>query len=169
MCQQYPCGIKGQDKGYAEDRDVKMAVDGRFWEEKKLSELTNAEWESLCDGCGKCCLNKIEDEDTGEYFYTSVACRLLDLKSCRCTAYAKRRKLVRDCVSLTPKKISTLKWLPTTCSYRLIEEGKPLPHWHHLISGSRRTVHQLGISVRGKVFSEDKVKELEDHIVQWAK
>ena len=139
-----------------------------FWERKSLSEMTAAEWEALCDGCGKCCLNKIEDIDTGEILPTRVACRLLDLGSCRCSNYAERKRLVPDCVMLTPANVATIPWLPSTCAYRLIAEGKALAWWHPLVSGDPDTVHQAGISVRGRVVSERRLEgPLEDHIVDW--
>ena len=142
----------------------------RFWEEKALTELNPQEWESLCDGCGKCCLLKLEDEDTGDIAYTRLHCTLLDAGTCRCTDYENRKAKVPDCVILTPKSVSELKWMPRTCSYRLIHEGKPLPDWHHLISGDRDTVHKTGNSIRGKTVSEDTVfdeGEQMDWIVDW--
>jgi uncharacterized cysteine cluster protein YcgN (CxxCxxCC family) len=138
-----------------------------FWEEVPLERLTPAQWESLCDGCGKCCLNKIEDEDTGEIFFTNVACRLLDLKTCQCSNYKGRKKQVPDCQILTPSKVRRLPWLPATCAYRLVAEKKPLPPWHHLISGSRNTIHSRGMSVRGRIISEKGVKDLAKHVVDW--
>ena len=107
----------------------------RFWRRKSLEEMTPAEWESLCDGCAKCCLHKIEDEDTGEVFYTNVACRLLDLKSLRCTKYQERQRYVPDCAVLNPENVHMLSWMPETCAYRLLAEGKDLADWHPLISG----------------------------------
>ena len=137
----------------------------RFWEERPLHQLSRAEWESLCDGCGKCCLHKLEDDDTGDIYPTNVACRLLDRKSGLCRDYANRRRFVPDCVRLTPAKLDRLDWLPSTCAYRLLRDGKPLPEWHHLVSGSRESVHEAGISVRGWTVSEDDANELEYHIV----
>jgi hypothetical protein len=142
----------------------------RFWEDKALTELNPQEWESLCDGCGKCCLLKLEDEDTGDIAYTRLHCTLLDAGTCRCTDYENRKAKVPDCVILTPKSVSELKWMPRTCSYRLIHEGKPLPDWHHLISGDREAVHKTGNSIRGKTVSEDTVfdeEEQMDWIVDW--
>ena len=137
----------------------------RFWEEKPMRAMTRPEWESLCDGCGKCCLHKLEDEETGEVFPTNVACKLLNRKTAQCRDYRNRRTYVPDCVRLTPEKLDQLDWLPTTCAYRLIAAGQPLPDWHHLISGSRETVHEAGISVRGWTVSEDEAGELEFHLV----
>lgn len=140
-----------------------------FWESKSLDEMSLAEWESLCDGCGKCCLQKLEDESNGNVFYTRVACRYLDDASCQCTAYEDRHRLVANCVWLKPEDVKVFHWLPATCAYRLVAEDKPLPEWHYLISGSRDTVHEAGISVRGRVLSEEDVHPdgLEEHIVQW--
>lgn len=139
-----------------------------FWKRKRLGEMTLEEWESLCDGCGKCCLNKIEDIDTGEISPTDVACRLLDLGSCRCTNYAKRKRLVPDCVVLTPTNIESIAWMPRTCAYRLIAEGKDLAWWHPLVSGDPESVHKAGVSVRGRAISERRLRRpLEEHIVDW--
>lgn len=146
-----------------------MATKKPFWREKSLQDMTQAEWESLCDGCAKCCLEKLEDVETGEISYTNVACRLLDCDVCRCTNYAERQKFVPDCVMLTPKNIPQLHWMPSTCAYRLLSEGKDLPHWHPLVSGDPNSVHQAGISVRGRVISEGSAGDLEDHIVAWPK
>jgi uncharacterized protein len=129
--------------------------------------MTAGEWESLCDGCGKCCLNKIEFEDTGEIAFTNVACKLLDLHSCQCSNYANRKKFVPDCVKLSPKNIEGIAWMPSTCAYRLIAESKPLFDWHPLVSGDPETVHTAGISMRGRAISEsllsDDLDELEDY------
>lgn len=140
---------------------------GAFWKHKTLEEMTQAEWESLCDGCAKCCMNKIEDADTGEIFATRVACQLLDLKSCRCGDYARRQQFVPDCRRLTPALVRTLVWLPRTCAYRLLAEGRDLPRWHPLISGDHDSVHKAGVSVRGKVIAEREGMDLEDFIVDW--
>lgn len=139
-----------------------------FWEVKPLATLTPAEWESLCDGCGRCCVIKLEDEDTGEVHYTDVACRLFDDRTCRCGSYALRAKLVKGCVVLTPKSLPDVaEWLPSTCAYRLLHEGKPLFDWHPLVTGDPESVHAAGISLRGRVVPEYEVDEqdLEDHIV----
>jgi uncharacterized cysteine cluster protein YcgN (CxxCxxCC family) len=139
---------------------------GRFWEEKSLDQMSRAEWESLCDGCGKCCLHKLEDEVTGDIYPTNVACRLLNRRSGQCSDYKNRKRHVPDCVRLTPAKLRTLDWLPTTCAYRLLGEGKPLEDWHPLISGDPESVHRAGISVRGWTVNEDEAGDLEDHLVE---
>jgi uncharacterized cysteine cluster protein YcgN (CxxCxxCC family) len=135
-----------------------------FWE-KPLPELNRGEWEALCDGCGRCCLHKLEDEDTGELFPTNVACKLLDRRTGLCADYSNLKKLVHDCVKLDPTKLDELEWLPSTCAYRLRSEDKPLPDWHYLISGSRETVHEAGQSTRGWTVSEVDAGELEFHLV----
>jgi hypothetical protein len=139
-----------------------------FWE-KSLSNLSPAEWEALCDGCGKCCLIKLQDEDTDAVYYTEVACRLLDLESCRCSNYPQRKRHVPDCVVLSPETIADLGWMPSTCAYRLRAEGKPLPDWHPLVTGDPKSVHYAGISVRGRVLGERDVAAhaLPSHIVDW--
>ena len=141
-----------------------------FWENKSLLEMSRKEWESLCDGCAKCCLHKLEDEETGEVFYTRVVCRFLDQEKCACTVYAKRRKLVPDCVVLTPDNLEDLDWMPGTCAYRLLKEGKPLPVWHPLINGSREQMIATDNTVTGKVVSEEFVHEdgFEEHMIDWA-
>ncbi len=136
----------------------------RFWEERTLRELDRGQWEALCDGCGRCCLHKLEDEETGELFATNVACRLLNRNTGQCRDYRHRKRYVPDCVKLTPDKLDDLEWLPTTCSYRLVAEGKPLPDWHYLVSGDPETVHTAGVSVRGWTVSEDEAGELEYHL-----
>ncbi len=135
-----------------------------FWE-KPLSKLSRAEWEALCDGCGKCCLHKVEDEDTGEIHATNVACRLLDRHSARCSSYRGRRAFVPDCIRLSPNNVERLAWLPTTCAYRLRAADEPLPHWHYLKSGDREAVHAAGESVRGWTVSEDQAGDLEHHLI----
>ena len=135
-----------------------------FWE-KPLHALDRGEWEALCDGCGRCCIHKLEDADTGDLYPTNVACKLLDRKTGRCSDYSRRTEQVSDCVVLDQHKLGTLEWLPVTCAYRLRSEGKPLPDWHYLVSGSRETVHQAGQSTRGWTVSEADVEELEDHVV----
>jgi uncharacterized cysteine cluster protein YcgN (CxxCxxCC family) len=141
----------------------------RFWETKSLDELNREEWEALCDGCGRCCLLKIEDEDSGDLYYTNVVCKFHDSERCRCTAYRQRSELVPDCIKVTPEVAREQKWLPDTCAYRLLAEGKALFDWHPLISGDPDSVHQAGISVRDKVVSEQYVHpdELPEHLVNW--
>ena len=146
------------------------ASDLPFWKRKSLAEMTDSEWESLCDGCGRCCLVKLEDEDDGSIYFTDVGCRLLDGTSCHCGDYAHRTEKVEDCVRLTPQNIATLNWLPPTCGYRLLSEGRDLYWWHPLVSGDPDSVHEAGISVRGRVSAdEDSVPEteLENRIVTW--
>ena len=135
-----------------------------FWETKRLDQMTRAEWESLCDGCGKCCLHKLEDEDTGELMATNVACRMLDRRSGLCKDYKNRRIHVPECVRLTPRLLDQIDWLPTTCAYRLLDEGRPLEAWHPLISGDPESVHRAGISVRGWTVSEDEAGDFENHL-----
>ena len=135
-----------------------------FWRTKTLEQMSEAEWESLCDGCGRCCLHKLEDDETGELFPTNVACKLLDRRNGTCTDYGNRKRLVADCVKLDPAKLDELEWLPSTCAYRLRWEGKALPDWHYLISGSRETVHDAGQSTRGWTVSENDVGDLEHHL-----
>ena len=136
----------------------------RFWE-KPLDALSRDEWEALCDGCGKCCLHKLEDDDTGAVYHTNVACRLLDISTGRCADYRHRKALVPDCLRLTPRLVLEVPWLPATCAYRLRAEDKPLPEWHHLISGDREAVHRAGASMIGKAISEVLAGPLEEHIV----
>ncbi|HWI75930.1 MAG TPA: YcgN family cysteine cluster protein [Sphingomicrobium sp.] len=142
-----------------------MNADKPFWE-KPLSALDRGEWEALCDGCGRCCLHKLEDDETGELYPTNVACRLLDRRNGRCTDYANRKKLVADCVRLDRRRLNKLDWLPETCAYRLRAADKPLPDWHYLISGSRESVHEAGQSTRGWTVSEVDAGELEHHLVE---
>lgn len=147
-----------------------MAVVTDWWHEKTLDELDPEQWDALCDGCGRCCLHKLEDSETGELSYTRVRCRLLDQQSCRCTHYARRSELVPDCVRLHADISEELAWLPPTCAYRLRAEHKPLPSWHYLVSGSSDSVHQAGISVRGQSISEEHVhpEGYDEYIVTWA-
>jgi uncharacterized cysteine cluster protein YcgN (CxxCxxCC family) len=140
-----------------------------FWQTKTLSEMTDAEWESLCDGCGKCCLVKLQDEDTGTILHTDVGCYLLDTKTCRCRRYRDRQRLVPDCIKVTPANIGDLAFMPSTCAYRLVARGEPLPWWHHLVSGRRETIHRAGMSIRDRAIGEEEVDEddLPEHIVDW--
>ena len=147
-----------------------MVTEARpFWNTKTPEEMTTEEWESLCDGCGRCCLHKLEDIDTGLYFYTNVACHLLDQKTCRCKEYPNRMSLVKDCLVLSPADHEHYNWLPTTCAYRRLANGMDLEWWHPLVSGDPATVHQARISIRNRTVSENEVRKerLEDHIVSW--
>jgi uncharacterized protein len=137
----------------------------RFWETTPLNKLDRAQWEALCDGCGKCCIHKLEDEETGDLFPTNVACQLLNRHSGQCSDYAHRHAFVPECIRLTPAKLTELDWLPPTCAYRLVDEGKPLPGWHHLNSGDRDSVHHAGMSVRGWTISERDAGDLEFHLI----
>lgn len=139
-------------------------VSERFWE-KPIEQLDRGQWEALCDGCGKCCLHKLEDEDTGEMHATNVACRLLDRRTGWCSDYKHRRAYVPECVRLTAGNVRAIDWLPSTCAYRLRGEDKPLPDWHYLVSGDRDAVHRAGESVKGWTVSEDDVGDLEHHLV----
>lgn len=140
-----------------------------FWKLKTLEEMTNTEWESLCDGCGLCCLNKLEDWETGEVAFTAVRCRLMDGDSCRCVDYPNRQATVPDCIQLTPEEVRTIPWLPPTCGYRLVHEGRDLYWWHPLVSGDPETVHLAGISARGRTVSEEEVDvdDFEDYLIEW--
>jgi uncharacterized cysteine cluster protein YcgN (CxxCxxCC family) len=138
-----------------------------FWETKKLAEMTAEEWESLCDNCGKCCLHKLEDEDTGKIAFTSVACRLINLNTCRCTRYNERTKLVVECLDIRKLDVENFNWLPATCAYRLLNEGKKLPAWHPLITGSPASVKRAGVSISSYAIKESMAMDLEDHIIEW--
>ncbi len=163
--------LKWQDGDPVPENSSVPSTAPPFWETGCLAEMTAAEWESLCDRCGQCCLIKLEDEDTGDIAVTRLACKLLDIGSCRCSNYENRQAYVGDCVKLTPQDVRSLPWLPETCAYRLIEEGRSLKWWHPLVSGSPETVHEAGISVRGAVISEKKVPEhrIPSHITGWIK
>jgi uncharacterized cysteine cluster protein YcgN (CxxCxxCC family) len=167
----YAQGDKPRGKRGAKPQEqAKVAAPVPFWKQKELEALSPAEWESLCDGCGRCCLVKLEDEDTGEIHFTDIACKLFDKGTCRCTDYAHRRRRVRDCIKLTPAKVRTLSWLPPTCAYRLVAEGRDLAWWHPLVSGSALSVHEAGISVRGRIEVSEKEVRLADYpsyIVAW--
>ena len=138
-----------------------------FWKTKQLEDMSRQEWESLCDGCGRCCLHKLRDEDTQELTYTNVACRLLDHHSCQCGDYPHRQRRVPDCVQLTPKTVREVDWLPPSCAYRRLAEGKELAWWHPLVSGDPDTVHQAGISIRGRAVNERRAGPFEHHVVDW--
>jgi uncharacterized protein len=141
-----------------------------FWRRKSLEEMTDSEWESLCDGCARCCLNKLEEEGSDRTFYTNVGCRLLDAKACRCRDYQHRLEQVDDCVRLTPESLKTITWLPPSCAYVLLAEGKDLYWWHPLVSGDPATVHEAGVSVRSHALANEKNvpdEALEEHIVSW--
>ena len=148
-----------------EDADIRP-----FWLTKTLEEMSSSEWESLCDGCARCCLVKLEDEDTGDIHFTDIGCTLLDAKTCRCRDYRRRQNRVPDCVKLTPEAVRTLSWLPVTCAYRLVAEGKDLLDWHPLVSGSPDSVHEAGVSVRDRVIASEDDLDQElwpDRIVKW--
>jgi len=148
---------------------MKNSIKNPFWKTKSLTDLSQKEWESLCDGCGKCCCIRLEDEDTEAIYITDVVCKLFDPQTCQCGDYPRRSKLVPDCVTLTPQNVHQLHWMPQTCAYRLVAEGKDLPDYHHLVSGSRDTIHEVGMSVQNAVVSETTIDE-EEHphrIVIW--
>lgn len=142
----------------------------KFWKEKTFKEMSESEWESLCDGCGKCCLTKFTQPDESKpLIYTSISCKLLDYTTCRCAKYEKRFKYVSDCKKIKRDDIDKYYWLPTNCAYRLLSEGKQLPWWHHLLTGTRDTMHNLGLSVRNKITSEEFVdnENAMDYIARW--
>ncbi len=140
-----------------------------WWDKKRLSELTQSEWEQLCDHCGKCCLLKLEDEESGDVYYTDVACKLMNANDCTCSQYAERQKLVPDCLKLTKENLEQISWMPLSCAYRRIMEGRGLPVWHHLVCGDKSEVHRQGYSVVGKFVYEDDVDsaDIEERIVEW--
>ena len=140
-----------------------------FWQTKTLEEMTHEEWESLCDGCGKCCLLKIEDMDSGEVYFTNVACRFLDLNTCQCRDYSHRSQIVPDCHVLTPRMVHELTWLPRSCAYRRLAEGRGLAWWHPLVSGKQATVKWAGISICDEVIPEERIDsaDLEDFVIDW--
>jgi uncharacterized cysteine cluster protein YcgN (CxxCxxCC family) len=140
-----------------------------LWEEKALTEMSQEEWESLCDGCARCCMIKVEDEEDGAIYHTGLVCHLLDIEACRCTRYPERHDIVRDCIEFTADLAGQLKWLPKSCAYRRLAEGRTLADWHPLISGDPESVHRAGISVRDRVIPVQHVHEdeLADHVVDW--
>ena len=138
-----------------------------FWQAITMEKMSDSQWESLCDGCGKCCLNKVIDDETEELFFTNVACSQLNETTCQCNNYSQRFQLVSDCFKVTLANRDSFAWLPASCAYRLIDEGKDLPSWHPLLTGSRDDMHRHGQSIRGKVISEKAAGDLEDHIVTW--
>ncbi len=140
-----------------------------FWKDKKLTEMSREEWESLCDHCGKCCLTKLEDEDDSSVYYTNIICNLFDVKVGGCADYWNRETLVPTCLRLTQDNLDTIEWMPPSCAYRRIMEGRGLAKWHHLVSGNKKTIHKTGNSVLGRVVFEKDVDEeyLEEHIVTW--
>lgn len=147
---------------------VQTADDAQpFWRTKRLDEMSHAEWESLCDGCGRCCLHKLRDEDTEQVHFTNVACRLLDLGTCRCGDYERRQTRVPDCVALTPQTLAEIDWLPPSCAYRRLQEGKDLPDWHPLITGDPASVVRAGAAVAGRVVAERDAGPLEHHVAGW--
>ena len=153
-----------------EDAERVNGIDSQpFWRRLSLKEMSSEQWESLCDGCGRCCLNKLEDENTGEIAWTKIRCRLLDETLCRCTDYENRSSRVSDCVRLTPSNVRTLNWLPPSCAYRRLADGHDLCWWHPLVSGDDETVHLAGISVRGKTESEQDmpISDWEEFVVGW--
>lgn len=141
----------------------------QFWTTHTLAQMSPKQWESLCDGCGRCCLHKLQDEDSGEIYFTDVACQYLDEETCQCSHYQTRQSLVPDCLSIQPDWGEKFTWLPDTCAYRLLSENKPLPDWHPLISGNANSVHLAGISVRGRTFGDDEVPEVDlfKHVINW--
>ena len=144
-----------------------MTIEKDFWKHKTMAEMSLEEWEALCDGCGICCLFKVEDENSREVHLTNVACRFLDLETCTCQLYDQRISAMPTCIKLSPSKVENLTWLPETCTYRLILHGKPLPDWHPLVSGDPTSIHRAGISVLGKVIRESAVdmNDLEDYVI----
>lgn len=146
---------------------IMASMSEKFWQTKRLDEMSRAEWESLCDGCGRCCLHKLRDDETEAVIFTNVACRLLDTTSCRCRDYPLRQARVPDCEQLTPASVRDIDWLPPSCAYRRLAEGKPLLWWHPLVSGRAETVHEAGVSVRGRAVDERVAGPLAHHIVTW--
>ena len=144
-----------------------MTLLPNFWKGKTLEQLSNEEWEALCDGCGQCCLYKLEDEDSSDLYLTNVVCRFFDQQTCQCRVYAERHQAVPTCVQLTPQNVLELKWIPPTCAYKLLAEGKPLPKWHPLISDDRQSIQETEFFVGGRVISESDVDmdDLENYVI----
>jgi len=144
------------------------ASENEFWKRLSIDEFNEKQWESLCDGCGKCCVYQLEDEDNlGAYYTTNVVCRYLHPQKCHCTSYKNRQQLVPDCMNITPENIATLDWLPDSCAYILVYQNKDLPDWHPLKTGDTNSVHEAGASVSGRCIPDDQAEDLEDHIVYW--
>lgn len=158
-------------KSLNKNRKIIQMAKERFWETKTLEEMSQEEWESLCDRCGKCCLNKIHYEGNRHVIYTNVACKLFDPLTCKCSNYPNRKKFVEDCIKLTPEEVKKNSDLPSTCAYRLVLKKKPLPAWHHLVSGSEQEVLKQEDSLKGKIASERDIKDedLDRHIIRWVK
>jgi hypothetical protein len=161
--------LKWRGTGALPDNVPEGGESAPFWKTKTLEEMTAAEWEALCDGCGQCCLIKLEDEDTGDIAVTRLSCKLLDPGTCRCSDYDNRRAHVQDCVKLTPDMAKSLRWLPKTCAYRLVAAGRDLLWWHPLVSGTGETVHSAGVSIRPSAISESKVPDerFPAYIIDW--
>ena len=153
----------------AKPKVAKTKAPEPFWRVKTLEQMNVAEWESLCDGCGKCCTYTLEDEDTAELYRTNVSCKLFDSGTCGCRDYQNRFKTVPECLKVTPQNIETLEFFPPTCAYLLVYEGKDLPDWHHLVCGDREEIHRRGLSVQGRTISEDAIgdADLEDFVIEW--
>ncbi|GMR15798.1 MAG: YcgN family cysteine cluster protein [Gammaproteobacteria bacterium] len=144
-------------------------MSSNFWQVKSLAEMSQQEWESLCDGCGRCCLNKLEDEDTGEIYFTNVTCKLLNIEQCCCTDYENRKVSMPDCMILSVNNETALEVMPSTCAYRLLQLGKPLPEWHPLVTGRKESVAEAGITITGKAVSEENIhyEQLPEHLINW--
>ena len=140
---------------------------GKWWLDKSLSQMSRSEWEQLCDHCGKCCLLKLEDEGSGDVYYTDVACYLVEEETCKCGNYQEREILVPDCLKLTPDNLEQVSWMPLSCAYRRIMEGRGLSEWHHLVCGDKEEIHRQGISIKNKYVCESKVEDVEERVVEW--